>query len=286
MSASRRHRPSAADRTGSACPESHGRRRPASGCRGLRGRVGAAWQRARGRLAAGSGQICRASIMSDVTSPCSDGRPPGPDAAAPLTVRLDPSSLQAEIERDRRADPAPDSSAGGTPTEPATVAGALSKLPWPETCTGWSSRAAATSSLSSFSPATAGQVGWADMQGQTGDLRQLGPGIGDLRGGGDIAQRRQFAPGRKGASARGRDVCGQLHPIAAALQRLGECAVHRELRSSGLRSAAPARRAAPRSCEPGQRAELAGQSERRAVVGRRIDTCNCRPAMRRWRPGC
>ena len=47
-----------------------------------------------------------------------------------------PQGLHAQVERDRRGRLGPRSSAAGAPSEPVSVAGELSKLPWAETCTG------------------------------------------------------------------------------------------------------------------------------------------------------
>ena len=90
---------------------------------------------------------------------------------------------------------------------------------WPASCTGWSSRAAVTSSLSSFSPATS--VVRSDgptCSGQAGNLRQRCAGVGNLRGDGDIMQRRQVLARRerrqRGEVGHG---CGQLQSCSRGL---------------------------------------------------------------------
>ena len=179
-----------------------------------------------------------------------------PPVLTPRRGALDGQARTQRLEVADRAGPArpacaPGSSAAGAPSEPVTVAGALAKLPWPESCTGWSSRAAVTSSLSSFSPATAGQVGRADMQRQAGNLRQRRAGVGNLRGQDDIVQRRQRRSRQRTARAppgRGRwrpASAGSRGPASAARWCRPPPASRRRPRGAP----APARRRCrPRSC--------------------------------------
>ena len=115
-----------------------------------------------------------------------------------------------------------------------------------------------------------GQVGGSDMQRQARNIRRRGARIRHLCRQADIVQRRQIHARQKRRESRQvGDVRGDLAPVAARQHRLGNRAINSERSAAGLqlRLHRPGGGALP-VFQPVQRAERAGERERRAVVGR------------------